>query len=221
MVVAIDGPAGVGKSTVAQAVARSAGFLYLNSGSFYRAVTWAALTSAGDPSDESEVIRVARACRLEMSDGSLTLDGQEVESFIHSDEVDMWVARHSSIPEVREVVNRLLRRIAEGCDVVADGRDIGTVVFPDAEVKVFLDADVRTRARRRFRQGVSNLTLADIEKAIAERDRVDRSKPVGRLDVAADALYIDSSHLTINQVCERVVQAILLRKNHLGDIRRV
>jgi cytidylate kinase len=221
MVVAIDGPAGVGKSTVAREVARKVGFLYLNSGSFYRAVTWAVLGSGGDPENPSDVIDAARASRLEMRDGSLTLNGQDVEAAIHSDGVDRWVARHSSILEVRQIVNRRLRRIADGKDVVSDGRDIGTVVFPDAEVKVFLDADVKIRAGRRFRQGVSGLTLEEIERGIAERDRVDRSKAVGRLDMAKDAMYVDSSHLTIQQVCERVIQAILLRKNNLGDTRRV
>jgi cytidylate kinase len=221
MVVAIDGPAGVGKSTIARAVAEKAGFLYLNSGSFYRAITWEILNRHGDPSDVSEAIHVARACRLDFREGVLNLNDIGVENLIRTDVVDQWVSRHSSIPEVREAVNLRLRRFAEGHDVVADGRDIGTVVFPNADAKIFLDADVKTRAERRFRQGVSGLSLAEIERAIGERDLSDRSKPVGRLDVAADALYIDTSHLTIYQVCERVIQAILLKKNHLGDIRRV
>ena len=221
MVVAIDGPAGVGKSTVAQEVARAAGFLYLNSGSFYRAVTLAVLESNADPEDREKVIAAARAARLEMRDGSLALNGRDVEAAIRSDTVDRWVARHSSIPEVRDIVNRGLRRLADGRDVVMDGRDIGTVVFPNAEVKIFLDADVKTRAGRRFNQGTSGMALAEIERGIAERDRVDRSKAVGRLDMAKDALYMDTSHLTIHEVCERVNQAILLKKNNLGDTRRI
>ncbi len=218
---AIDGPAGVGKSTVAQEVARTAGFLYLNSGSFYRAVTLAVLESGADPEDPRKVTAAARAARLEMRDGSLVLNGRDVEAQIRSDAVDRWVARHSSIPEVRDIVNCGLRRLAEGRDVIMDGRDIGTVVFPHAEVKIFLDADVKTRAARRFNQGTSGMSLAEIEHGIAERDRVDRTKAVGRLDMAKDALYVDTSHLTIHEVCERVNQAILLKKNNLGDTRRI
>jgi cytidylate kinase len=219
--VAIDGPAGVGKSTVAKEVARKIGFLYLNSGSFYRAVTLAVLESGSDPEDPERVVSAARAGRFEIRNGSLVLNGKDVEAAIRSDAVDRWVARHSSLPEVREIVNRGLRRLAEGRDVVMDGRDIGTAVFPDAEVKIFLDADVKTRAARRFNQGTSRMALEEIERGIAERDRVDRSKAVGRLDIAKDALYVDTSHLTIQQVCERVNQAILLKKNNLGDTRRV
>jgi cytidylate kinase len=221
LVVAIDGPAGVGKSTVARRVAESLGFLYLNSGSFYRAVTWAVLESGRDPADAGQVLRTARECRFDVRDGALLLGGKDLEDLIRTDAVDAWVARHSAIPEVRGVVNTRLREIALGADIVMDGRDIGTVVFPDAEVKVFLDADTRTRAERRFRQGVSGLALEEIERAIEERDLVDRTKPVGRLARAADAIALDTSHLTIGEVCERVTEAILVKQNNPGDIRGV
>jgi cytidylate kinase len=221
MVVAIDGPAGVGKSTTAREVAKAAGFQYLNSGSFYRAITWLVLRSGVDPEDTSGIIESARACRLDVYDGAIVANGREIEAEIHTDAIDRWVAQHSAIPEVRDVVNRELKRIAGGGDVVVEGRDIQTVVFPDAEVKVFLDADVKTRALRRFNQGVSGLSLEEIEKSIAARDTVDRTKPVGRLLAANDAIIIDTSHLTIQQVCERVAEAILLQKNNRGDIRRV
>jgi CMP/dCMP kinase len=219
MVVAIDGPAGVGKSTVAREIADATGFLYINSGSFYRAITLAVLDSGAPPEDPDKVLAAARGKTLGVRDGNLLLDGADVESRIHGSDVDTWVARHSSIPAVRDIVNRNLRAVAEKNDVVVEGRDIGTVVFPDAAVKVFLDADVETRAARRHAQGVSNLTLGEIQTAIQERDLVDRTKPVGRLVPAADALIIDSSHLTIQQVCERVRKAILVSRNNPGDIR--
>jgi cytidylate kinase len=133
--------------------------------------------------------------------------------------VDRFVAGHSSIPEVREIVNARLRQIAEGKDVLVEGRDIGTVVFPAAEVKIFLDADVATRAARRHAQGVSTLPLQEVESTIAARDTVDRNKPTGRLAAAPDAVHIDTSHLTIDQVCDRVIEAILVKKNNPGDIR--
>jgi cytidylate kinase len=221
MVVAIDGPAGVGKSTVARKSAEAVGFLYVSSGSFYRAITLAVLDAAAAPDDPAAVIAVARACRLELRNGHLDLNGRNVEDRINSDAVDAWVAPLSAIPQVREIVNRRLREIAARGDVVVEGRDIGTVVFPGAEVKVFLDADVTTRAARRHEQGTRALPLAEIQKTIAERDLTDRNKPAGRLAAAADALHIDTSLLTIDQVCERVRAAILVSRNNPGDTRRL
>ena len=221
MVVAIDGPAGVGKSTVARRCAQAVGFLYISSGSFYRAITLAVLGARTPPDDPGAVIAAARTCRMELRDGHLYLDGCDVEDRIRSDSVDAWVAPHSAIPQVREVVNSRLREIAAQGDTVVEGRDIGTVVFPDAELKIFLDADVTTRAARRHEQGTSSLPLAEIQKTIAERDRADRNKPTGRLAAALDALHIDTSHLTIDEVCERVKSAILVSRNNPGDTRRL
>jgi cytidylate kinase len=221
MVVAIDGPAGVGKSTVARKCAESVGFLYISSGSFYRAITRAVLDAETQLDDPAQVAAVARKCRLELRNGRLELDGRDVEDRIRSDEVDMWVAPHSAIPQVREIVNRRLREIAAQGDAVVEGRDIGTVVFPHAELKVFLDADVTTRAARRHDQGTSSLPLAEIRKTITERDHADRHKPAGRLAAAVDALHIDTSLLTIDQVCERVRSAILVSRNNPGDTRRL
>jgi cytidylate kinase len=219
MVVAIDGPAGVGKSTVSRKCAEAAGFLYINSGSFYRAITLAVLESGSSTEDPRAVLAVARSARLDVREGRLQLGGVDVEDRLHSDAVDAWVALHSSIPEIREIVNRRLREISARRDVVVEGRDIGTVVFPAAEVKVFLDADVATRAGRRKNQGTSALSLAQIEQTLQQRDTVDINKPTGRLVPAAGALRIDTSLLTIQQVCERVTEAILLSRNNPGDIR--
>ncbi|MFI5368207.1 MAG: (d)CMP kinase [Spirochaetia bacterium] len=221
MVVAIDGPAGVGKSTVARTCADAVGFLYISSGSFYRAITLAVLDAEIAPDDPAAVVEVAQACRLELRDGHLEMDGHDVEDRIRSDKVDTWVAPHSAIPQVREIVNRRLREIVAQGDAVVEGRDIGTVVFPHAELKVFLDADVTTRATRRHEQGTSSLPLAEIRKTITERDLADRNKPAGRLAAAVDALHIDTSLLTIEQVCERVRSAILVSRNNPGDTRRL
>ncbi|HVP19776.1 MAG TPA: (d)CMP kinase [Spirochaetia bacterium] len=221
MIAAIDGPAGVGKSTVARRCADAAGLLYVNSGNFYRAITLAALEAGAPPGDFDRVLAVARACRLSMRGSRLCSNGRDVEDLLHSDAVDEWVAAHSSIPEIRRIVNTRLREIVQGKDVLVEGRDIGTVVFPRADIKIFLDADVSTRAARRHAQGVSHLPLEEVEKSIAARDTVDRNKPTGRLLAAPDALLIDTSHLTIDQVCDRVIVAILVKKNNPGDIRRL
>jgi cytidylate kinase len=219
VIVAIDGPAGVGKSTVARRCAEQAGFLYINSGSFYRAVTLAALERKVPMDDTSAVLAVARECRLDMQDGEVSLDGRIVEQRLHGDDVDAWVAAHSAIPGVRDVVNARLREIASRRDAVVEGRDIGTVVFPRAAVKIFLDADIATRAARRHDQGVSSLSLAETTAAIGQRDTLDRNKPSGRLAAAPDAVHIDTSLLTLQQVCERVDEAILVSRNNPGDIR--
>jgi cytidylate kinase len=219
MLVAIDGPAGVGKSTVARRCAERAGFLYVNSGSFYRAVTLAVLQNGAAPEDPEAVLGVARTCRIELRGGEVHLDGKSVENLLHGDKVDSWVAAHSAIPGVREIVNSRLREIAGRQDAVVEGRDIGTVVFPDARLKIFLDADIATRATRRHEQGVSGLSLDQLRATIGARDTVDRNKPTGRLAAAPDAVHIDTSHLTIQQVCERVDEAILVSRNNPGDIR--
>jgi cytidylate kinase len=221
MVVAMDGPAGVGKSTIARRTAEAAGFLYINSGSFYRALTLAVLDRGCPPGNAQAVLAVARASTLSVCAGRLHLDGRDVEDRLHCDAVDAAVASLSALPELRRIVNDRLRETAAGADVVVEGRDIGTVVFPDAEVKVFLDADAATRAARRHAQGVSSMSLEEIRAAIEERDRIDRNKPMGRLAAAPDALRIDTSHLTIQQVCERVREAILVSRNNPGDIRGI
>ena len=219
MVVAIDGPAGVGKSTVARQCARYAGFLYINSGSFYRAITLAVLQRNASMEDPEGIVGVARSCRLDVESSEMILDGRKVEALLHGDAVDSRVAAVSAIPGVRGVVNARIREIVDQRDVVVEGRDIGTVVFPSAEVKIFLDADIETRAARRHDQGVSRRSLAETRAAIGRRDTVDRNKPVGRLLAAPDALRIDTSLLTIQQVCERVNEAILVSRNNPGDIR--
>jgi len=208
MVVAIDGPAGAGKSTIARSVARRAHLLYINSGNFYRAITLVALDAGTDPSDQAAVLEVARAASVEIVSGRIRLNGKDVEEALHTDRVDRWVAQHSAIPEVRAIVNSRLREAVRGLDVIVEGRDIGTAVFPDAEIKIYLDASIRMRAKRRFEQGISTLSLPDIEENIRKRDEIDKNKPVGSLKIAEDALYVDSSDLTIDEVCERVMRKI-------------
>ena len=213
MVVAIDGPAGVGKSTIASCVAKRLGFLYVNSGNFYRAVTWKALEQRILPHQEQEAIEVALHTEFDIVDGVLVVDGVKRETELHSDRVDQYVAPFSSILPIRQRVNECLRKLAFNRDLVVEGRDIGTVVFPQAEVKVYLDASVETRAKRRLGQGTSNLAYEELVQSITVRDELDRQKKEGALRIAKDAFYIDTSDLTIEQVCEKVVAIIPRTRN--------
>jgi len=212
MVVAVDGPAGVGKSTVCARVAGETGFLYLNSGSCYRSISKAVLESGADPQDPDIVLKIARQCRFSMQAGALQLNGLPVHD-LQTDLIDRWSPLHSRIPEVRGIVNESLRTIARTENVIVEGRDIGTVAFPAAEVKVFLDASLEARAARRHAQGVSELSRDQILKGLDDRDRIDRTKPVGRLEIAAGALYVDTSDLTIEEVCAKVVREIRKRQS--------
>ncbi len=213
MVVAIDGPAGVGKSSIAKLVAEKSGFSYLNSGSFYRAYTYLHLAAGGDSSDTEGLLSRAKKTSVDVIDGRLYLDGADIEDMLHTKAVDRYVAAISAYVPLREYVNEQLIRIAHNRDVIVEGRDITTVVFPDAELKVFLDADPKIRAQRRFAQHPEGQTYQEVLEQILARDTIDRNKEVGSLQVADDALYLDTSHLTIDAVCGKVLSAISMRKS--------
>lgn len=206
MIVAIDGPAGSGKSTLAREVAKRAGFTYLNSGKLYRAVTWWVIRH--QITDRAEIIRIASELDIKVDGNLVQLNSCLLDKELHSDEVDARVAEVSSVPEVRSLVNRVLLDAARGKNVVVEGRDMATLVFPHAEVKWYLDASPEARARRRFNQGTSKLNYEEILSAIKTRDRIDTEKELGGLKIAPDALYLDTSDLTIETVCAKVLQSI-------------
>lgn len=208
MIVAIDGPAGAGKSTIAERVGEALGFTYLNSGAIYRAVTWKALQLNQPDADPQRIAAIAGELELDYRDGVLYVDGERRDEALRGEAVDRYVSRHSAVQSVRDMVNERLRDIADRHDVIVEGRDIATVVFPDADVKVYLDASVEMRAQRRWEQRESDLTLDEIRQRIAERDELDRKKRTGSLQQAPDALYLDTSVLTIDEVCETVIKTI-------------
>jgi cytidylate kinase len=211
MIVAIDGPAGSGKSTIARRAADAMQFGYLDSGMLYRGISKAVLESGRDAEDSALVVEIASRCRFELKAGELSMNGKPLGQ-IHTERIDLWSAIHSRIVEVRKIVNAQLREIVGDRDFIVMGRDIGTVVFPDATLKLFLDASIEARTQRRHRQERQGSNVQDAEqvrRSIEERDEIDRHKPFGRLEQAPDALYIDTSDLTIDQVCDRVVREIL------------
>ena len=208
MVIAIDGPAGTGKSTVAHKVAEDLNIVYLNSGSFYRALTLAVLDAGVNIEDNDVVMAFVKKQKLDYVNAHLILNGKDVESLLHQDKVDANVSRISSIVELRHLVNDRMRQIVKKLDIICEGRDMTTVVFPDAEYKFYLDASIDVQAKRRFDQGVSDLSLEEIKQAIIKRDEMDRNKAEGSLKRAKDARYIDTSDLTINEVCEIIKSEI-------------
>ena len=196
MVIAIDGPAGAGKSTVARAAAQRLGFTYLDTGAMYRAVAAAAAA------DGSDAAAIARAARLELGD-RVTLDGEDVTERIREPWVSEAASRVSSDPAVREALVELQQRILAAGDWVAEGRDIGTVVAPDAEVKVYLTADPAERARRRATELGTDPGVVLREQAM--RDERDRSRAVAPLVAAPDAVPVDTTGLTFDEVVEQIV----------------
>lgn len=208
MVVAIDGPAGCGKSTVAKIIADRLNITFLNSGSFYRGITLSLLSSGQDISDQEAVIQLARSLDIDYVDSRLVINGEDVEDQLHTDQVDAHTAQVSSIIPLRHIVNEKIRHITKSLSIVCEGRDMTTVVFPDAEHKFYLDASIEVQALRRFNQGVSKLSLEEIKETIRQRDEIDKAKAEGALKIAPDATYIDTSDLTIEQVCEIIIRKI-------------
>lgn len=216
MIVAMDGPAGCGKSTIAKLLSWRLGFVYINSGNIYRAISLAAIERKIGLGEEAALVACASALSIDCdAQGSMILEGRKVDAELRSAAVDAIVAQVSAIPEIRTIVNVVVRRIAEGCDAVVEGRDMTTVVFPEAEAKFYIDASVEERAKRRFDQGSSALSYDEILENIMMRDQIDKNKKVGALKIDPGATYLDTSGLTIEQVYEKVYSKILhLREAH-------
>jgi cytidylate kinase len=193
MVIAIDGPAGAGKSTVARAVAGELGFTYLDSGAMYRCVALAELRGAEDPV----------ACEIGLG-GRITLDGEDVTEAIRAPAVSARASEVAARPEVRGQLVARQRELIRGGDYVAEGRDIGTVVAPDAELKVFLTASPRERARRRAEQ--TGADIEDVLRAQDERDQRDATRDHSPLVPARDALRVDTDGLSVDEVTQRIVR---------------
>ncbi len=202
-IITVDGPAGTGKSTVAQRVARRLGLRFLDTGAMYRAVTWKALRE--NLTDPREIAAMIRRMRIEVGD-RVRVDGRDITDEIRTPELTRAVAPIANSPECREELVRLQREIGRGGGLVTEGRDQGSVVFPDAEYKFYLDASIDERAGRRHREigGDLRVIRADIES----RDRSDMSRPVGPLMRPQGAVVIDTTGRTVDEVAEAICSRV-------------
>lgn len=203
-VIAIDGPAGSGKSTVAKAVAERLGLEYLDTGAMYRSVAFAVLRSGGDPADHDFAAEVARSIDLHVGLDSVIVNGIDATVEIRGPEVTRAVSLVAANPDVRkELVSRQREWAARRDGGVLEGRDIGTVVFPDAELKVYLTADPEERARRRAKE-VTDLDYATVAADLARRDALDSGREVDPLAEAADAVQVDTTGLSVDEVVSKI-----------------
>jgi cytidylate kinase len=213
-VIAIDGPAASGKSSVARALARRLGFVYLNSGALYRALTWHVLEQGINPGDPGSVARLidktALSCNLKDNDSRVLINDVDPTPHLRDERVNSGVSRVSAVPIVRQIVDEQMHDCARRHDVVVEGRDIGSVVFPETPYKFYIDASPEVRARRRAAEGVLD--------EITARDRADSVRTAAPLVIAKDAEVIDTSDLTIDAVVDEII-ARLQRKGLIVDLR--
>lgn len=215
MQIAIDGPASAGKSTIAKLIAKNLDFVYCDTGAMYRAVTLLAKKNNVDYGDSSSILKLMSEHKIHFinkTDGQhVTLDDEDVSDAIRTEEITNNVSQVSAIKEVRTELVEMQRQMANDVDIVMDGRDIGTTVLPDADVKIFLIASVAVRAERRYKENVErgiNTSLDVLKDEIAARDYKDSHRKISPLKKADDAIEVDSSDMNIEQVVERITEII-------------
>jgi cytidylate kinase/pantoate ligase/cytidylate kinase len=214
MIVTLDGPAGAGKSSAARALAARLGFCYMDTGAMYRAVALVALDRGISLDDAASLASLAEAITIEFRDGRVIVDGRDVSLDIRTDRITQATRPVADAPPVREAMKRLQRRMAEGIDVVTEGRDQGSVVFPGAALKVFLTASPDERARRRHHEEQGrghDVMLATVLAAQTQRDEGDRTRAVGAMKPAADAVIVETVGLSLEQVVDRLATMVAER----------
>ena len=210
--IAIDGPAGAGKSTIAKKVAKAKGFIYVDTGAMYRAMAYFLLKEGVDAKDknaiEEKCTEADITLRYENEEQVVLLNGENVNGVIRTEEVGKMASATSSVPKVRERITETQKELAATTDVVMDGRDIGTCVLPNADVKVYLTASSAVRARRRYDELIAKgqkCDISQIEADIIQRDEQDMNREVSPLKQAEDAVLIDSSYMTIDEVAQKIM----------------
>ena len=214
-VVAIDGPAGTGKGTIAKIVAERLNLIYIDTGAMYRAVCVKALNNGIEPDEIQNVENILKniSIKLNRVNGKqqILLDGEDVTEQIRTPKVDSYVAKFAAIKQVREKMTPLQREMKSQGNIIMEGRDITTVVFPNAEVKIYLDATVEERAKRRYKQNIEkgiDCTYEEVLKSIKERHILETTRKIAPLKQAEDAVYLDTTELSIEEVVQRVIEII-------------
>ena len=211
-IIAIDGPAGSGKGTITKIIAKKLNLIYIDTGATYRATALATLRNNIKLEEKDKIIELAKTLDIDFDENGKTyLNGEDVSKEIRSIEVTNIVSPLSSIPEIREIMVDLQRKMAKNKDVIMEGRDITTVVFPETKYKFYLDADVMERAKRRYIQNKEmgfEENMNDIIEAIKKRDYNDMHKPIGALKRTPDQVYIDSTKMTIDEVADTIIKHI-------------
>lgn len=209
-IVAIDGTAASGKSTTARLAAKKLGFLWMDTGAMYRAITLKIIEKGRKPKDlgVKELKRLLNNTKIELNSGKVLLDGKDVTQEIRSQRVERYVSEISDIPEVREAMVRQQRELSKGKRIICEGRDIGTVVFPHAELKIFMDADIRERAKRRRRELGNILPLLEVERKLKRRDEYDSKRTHSPLKKTDDAILLDTTSLSIKEEVDFLVKKV-------------
>jgi cytidylate kinase len=227
-IIAMDGPAGVGKSTIGHSLAKRLGMVFINTGEMYRALAWKAIEVGVDPKDEAAVEALAKRINwvFKPIGGAVVrtfVDGVRIDDQIRAENVSQASSVVAAIPGVRRLMRQMQRKVGEKGNIVMEGRDITTNVFPEADFKIYLDASLDERAERRYRQLKANGRSADLDeirRSIRERDLRDVQRKINPLTQAPDALVIDSTHLSLEQVTDKIIRAIRRRERRKTDKKK-
>lgn len=217
MIITIDGPAGSGKGTIAKKLAKELGFNYLDSGAIYRVIAYKINKDNINPEDEQKLKKDLHNINIRFSADSVMLDDEDISDEIRLENISILASKISAIPLIRDLIFDFQRAFIQEPGLIADGRDMGTVVFPEAELKIFLTASVQERAQRRYKQLISkeiDVNIFDLEKEIQDRDARDTNRKISPLAPSSEAFVLDTTYLSIDEVCEKI--KTLYKQNYRG-----